>query len=80
MSPVCAAFAARLNSRKKNRLGSARRTVARNDRPPQGKGQVASRFGDQCIVVGIDYQRGPDGKLRVVSRCGQRPTDLDPLD
>jgi cyclase len=42
--------------------------------------QAASRFGDQCIVVGIDYQRGPDGKLRVVSRCGRRPTDLDPLD
>ncbi len=42
--------------------------------------QAASRFGDQCIVVGIDYQRGPDGKLRVVSRCGQRLTVLDPLD
>lgn len=42
--------------------------------------QAASRFGDQCIVVGIDYQRGADGKSRVVSRCGQHSTDLDPLD
>ena len=42
--------------------------------------QAASRFGDQCIVVGIDYQREADGSQRVVSRCGTRPTDLDPLD
>ena len=41
--------------------------------------QAASRFGDQCIVVGIDYQRGPDGTQRVVSRCGHHPTELDPL-
>jgi cyclase len=42
--------------------------------------QAASRFGDQCIVVGIDYQRQADGSQRVVSRCGTRPTNLDPLD
>jgi len=42
--------------------------------------QAASRFGDQCIVVGIDYQRRDDGRQRVVSRCGTHPTDLDPLD
>ena len=41
--------------------------------------QAASRFGDQCIVVGIDYQRVPDGTNRVVSRCGFTPTALDPL-
>ena len=41
--------------------------------------QAASRFGDQCIVVGIDYQREPDGTQRVVSRCGHHPTELDPL-
>ena len=41
--------------------------------------QAASRFGDQCIVVGIDYQRGPDGTQRVVSGCGHHPTELDPL-
>ena len=42
--------------------------------------QAASRFGDQCIVVGIDYQRGPGGANRVVSRCGFTPTLLDPLE
>ena len=41
--------------------------------------QAASRFGDQCIVVGIDYQRQPGGELRVVSRCGHDRTLLDPL-
>jgi imidazole glycerol-phosphate synthase subunit HisF len=41
--------------------------------------RAASRFGDQCIVVGIDYQRVPDGTPRVVSRCGHHPTELDPL-
>ena len=42
--------------------------------------QAASRFGDQCIVVGIDYQRQADGSQRVVSRCGSLPTAHDPLD
>ncbi|RJG23852.1 imidazole glycerol phosphate synthase subunit HisF [Massilia cavernae] len=41
--------------------------------------QAASRFGDQCIVVGIDYQRRPDNTLRVVAACGHRPTEHDPL-
>lgn len=42
--------------------------------------EAASRFGDQCIVVGIDYQRLHDGTLRVVSRCGTEVTSLDPID
>ena len=42
--------------------------------------QAASRFGDQCIVVGIDYQQEPGGALRVVSRCGHHRTSLDPLE
>jgi len=42
--------------------------------------RAASRFGNQCIVVGIDYQRQLNGKLRVVSRCGTCPTLLDPVD
>jgi cyclase len=42
--------------------------------------QAASRFGDQCIVVGIDYQRGPDGSNHVVSHCGFAPTALDPFE
>lgn len=42
--------------------------------------QAASRFGDQCIVVGIDYQRQDDGELRVISRCGHEGTSHDPLE
>lgn len=42
--------------------------------------QAASRFGDQCIVVGIDYQRQSGGEMRVISRCGQDRTSLDPLE
>lgn len=41
--------------------------------------RAASRFGDQCIVVGIDYQRRPDGSSCVVSRCGTKQTELDPV-
>ncbi len=41
--------------------------------------KAASRFGDQCIVVGIDYRRQSDGTLRVVSRCGKQTTGLDPV-
>lgn len=42
--------------------------------------EAASRFGNQCIVIGIDYRRVPDGTLRVVSRCGTELTSLDPVD
>ncbi len=41
---------------------------------------AASRFGDQCIVVSIDYREFPDGSRRVVSHCGNQPTDLDPVE
>lgn len=42
--------------------------------------QAASRFGDQCIVVAIDYARADDGRQRVYSRGGSAPTDHDPLE
>jgi cyclase len=42
--------------------------------------QAASRFGDQCIVVSIDYREEGEGRRRVFGRCGNRATDLDPLD
>lgn len=41
--------------------------------------RAASRFGDQCIVVGIDYSRLPDGSQRVISHCGRSVTNLDPV-
>jgi cyclase len=39
----------------------------------------ASRFGDQCIVVSIDY-REEDGRRRVYTRCGHEATELDALE
>ena len=42
--------------------------------------QAASRFGDQCIVVGIDYKRIEGGQNRVISHCGHTQTDMDPVD
>jgi imidazole glycerol-phosphate synthase subunit HisF len=42
--------------------------------------EAASRFGDQCIVVGIDYRRLPDGRQVVVSRCGHEDTSLEPIE
>lgn len=46
---------------------------------PQFVTDAARRFGDQCIVVGIDYQRMPDNSLRVVSGCGHRASEHDPV-
>lgn len=42
--------------------------------------KAASRFGDQCIVVGLDYARSSEGKERLFSHGGTRATDLDPLE
>jgi imidazole glycerol-phosphate synthase subunit HisF len=38
--------------------------------------RAASRFGDQCIVVSIDY-REEGGRRRVFTRCGNEATDYD---
>jgi cyclase len=40
--------------------------------------QAASRFGDQCIVVSIDY-REEEGGRRVYARCGHEATEVDPV-
>lgn len=42
--------------------------------------RAASRFGDQCIVVSIDYREEGDGKRRVFGRCGNEATDLNPVE
>ena len=42
--------------------------------------EAAARFGNQCIVVGIDYRIDPNGTRRVVSGCGRNETDMDPLE
>lgn len=41
---------------------------------------AASRFGDQCIVVSIDYRETPDGARYVMGRCGHDATALDPVE
>ncbi len=40
---------------------------------------AALRFGDQCIVVGLDYRRQADGGERLCTHGGTRVTSLDPL-
>jgi imidazole glycerol-phosphate synthase subunit HisF len=42
--------------------------------------EAASRFGNQCIVVSIDYRELGDGKRSVFSRCGHDATDVDPIE
>jgi cyclase len=42
--------------------------------------EAAARFGDQCITVAIDYKVVSAGKYKVFSHCGQRQTDLDPIE
>lgn len=46
---------------------------------PQLISEIAELFGSQCVVVGIDYRRSPDGD-RVWTRCGTEATDLDPVE
>lgn len=41
---------------------------------------AASRFGDQCIVVGLDYARDDDGRLRLHTHGGTRAKDIDPVE
>lgn len=42
--------------------------------------EAASRFGDQCITVAIDYRETQPGIHRVYSRCGRQLTALNPLE
>ena len=42
--------------------------------------RAASRFGDQCIVVSIDYREENEGCRRVFGGCGLEATDLEPVE
>lgn len=42
--------------------------------------KAASRFGDQCIVVGLDYVRNSEGQLRLFTHGGTVRSDHDPID
>lgn len=41
--------------------------------------RAASRFGDQCIVVNIDYKSTPEGNF-IYSNGGRKRMDIDPTD
>jgi imidazoleglycerol phosphate synthase cyclase subunit len=41
---------------------------------------AAARFGSQCVVVGVDVLRRPDGRAEVVVDGGRTPTGRDPAD
>lgn len=40
---------------------------------------ASDAFGAQCVVVGIDYRRNPDGRYTVFTRGGTQNTGLDPV-
>lgn len=41
--------------------------------------RAAEVFGNQCIVVSIDYRNEADGRRQVYTRSGRRATGIDPL-
>jgi imidazole glycerol-phosphate synthase subunit HisF len=47
---------------------------------PEFVTEAASRFGDQCIVVSIDYATDENGKSFVYSHCGNNRTEIDPIE
>lgn len=46
---------------------------------PELIGQVATRFGTQCVVASIDVRRHPDGRLTVYSHSGTQERGTDPV-
>jgi len=42
--------------------------------------KAAERFGDQCMVVNIDYKEVKPGIFRVFTHCGNYQTDLEPIE
>lgn len=41
--------------------------------------ELAETFGSSSVVVAIDCKRGLLGRYKVMSHCGQRATDMDPV-
>lgn len=46
---------------------------------PEFVSKAAARFGDQCIVVNIDYKTTPEGSF-IYSDCGKTKMEIDPFD
>jgi cyclase len=47
---------------------------------PELIGEIAQRFGSQCVVVSIDFRKHPNGQYEVFSQSGTKPTGKDPVD
>jgi cyclase len=47
---------------------------------PQLISEVAGRFGDQCVIVGIDARRNRDGSYSAFVEGGRRATGRSPID
>jgi imidazole glycerol-phosphate synthase subunit HisF len=46
---------------------------------PELIGELARRFGSQCVVLSVDARRGEAGGWEVVTQGGRKPTGLDAL-
>lgn len=46
---------------------------------PELISEAAKSFGEQCVVVSIDYRRASDGTYQVWTNAGTHPTGLDPV-
>jgi cyclase len=42
--------------------------------------QAANQFGSQCVIVSIDFRRGPSGTAEVYSHSGTRPCGRNVVD
>lgn len=49
-------------------------------RRPELLGELAERFGSQCVVLSVDARRRPDGGWEVVTHGGRTSTGLDALE
>ncbi|WP_044562527.1 imidazole glycerol phosphate synthase subunit HisF [Azospirillum sp. B4] len=47
---------------------------------PEFVREAAQKFGAQCVVVGIDAKRGPDGHWGVYTHGGRKETGLDAVE
>lgn len=46
---------------------------------PQLIREASEIFGNQCIVVGIDYRKDLFGRMKVFTHCGNKKTKIDPI-
>jgi cyclase len=47
---------------------------------PELLGELARRFGSQCVVLSVDARRRPEGGWEVVTQGGRKATGLDALE